>query len=177
MEVTPILETVAAYPRPTIAKVQGYCLGAGLEFALACDMRVATNDSQFGFPEIGLGLIPGGGGTQRAVRMLGEGRAKELVFRGSFIDASRAADWGLINRAVETDDLEAVIDEYVEDVLSGPPIALRVAKRLIDDGQDASLDTALSMESQGFGLLIGTDDAGEGIEAFQEKRDAQFEGR
>ena len=109
MDVTPTFETVNEFERPTIAKVDGYCLGAGLELALACDMRIATEKSEFGSPEIRLGLIPGGGGTQRLLRLLGETRAKELVFRGNRIDADRAEEWGLINRAVPATGFDSAV--------------------------------------------------------------------
>ncbi|MFW6265465.1 MAG: 3-hydroxyacyl-CoA dehydrogenase/enoyl-CoA hydratase family protein [Halanaeroarchaeum sp.] len=170
-EPTAVFTAVDEYPAPTLAAIDGYCLGGGLELALACDMRVATDDSTFGFPEVDLGLLPGGGGTQRALRMLGEGRAKELVFRGTHVDAERAADWGLINRAVYD-----VVDEYVEDLVSGPPIALRRAKRVMNEGADENLDAGLEMESQAFSLLLTTDDFREGAAAFSEDRDPDFGG-
>jgi enoyl-CoA hydratase/3-hydroxyacyl-CoA dehydrogenase len=144
--------------------------------ALACDLRSATDGSEFGSPEIRLGLIPGGGGTQRLLRLLGETRAKELVFRGNRIDAERAEDWGLINRAVPDDEFEDVVSEFVDDLLEGPPLGLKVAKNVMNEGDDASLDAALAMESQGFGLLMGTDDVREGTAAFREDRDPEFTG-
>lgn len=177
MTVSELHETVASYPRPTIAKIDGYCLGGGNELALACDLRIATERSSFGQPEIGLGLIPGGGGTQRLLRLLGEARAKELVFRGNHISASRAEQWGMINRAVPAEELESTVEEFVSDIVTGPPIALEVAKTVMNEGADADLDTALSMESQGFGLLISTEDVEEGTSAFDEQRAPQFEGR
>ncbi|UPV72882.1 3-hydroxyacyl-CoA dehydrogenase NAD-binding domain-containing protein [Halorussus limi] len=176
MDVTPAFETVNDFERPVIAKVDGYCLGAGLELALACDLRIATEDSQFGSPEIGLGLIPGGGGTQRLLRLLGETRAKELVFRGNRIDADRAEEWGLVNRAVPESEFEDTVSAFVEDVLEGPPVGLKVAKKVMNEGADASLDAALAMESQGFGLLMSTDDVREGTAAFRDDRDPEFTG-
>ncbi|WP_265108150.1 3-hydroxyacyl-CoA dehydrogenase/enoyl-CoA hydratase family protein [Halosolutus halophilus] len=176
MRVTPAFETVHDFPRPVVAKIDGYCLGAGLELALSCDLRLATERSSFGSPEIGLGLIPGGGGTQRLMRVLGETRAKELVFRGNHIDADRAENWGLINRAVDRDDFDEVVDEFVDDLRNGPPIGLEVAKKVMNEGEDASLEAALALESQGFGLLIGTDDVMEGTAAFAEDREPEFEG-
>jgi enoyl-CoA hydratase/3-hydroxyacyl-CoA dehydrogenase len=167
---------VDEFPVPTIAAIDGYCLGGGLELALACDLRIATDDSTFGFPEIDLGLLPGGGGTQRAMRLLGEGRAKELVFRGTHIDADRAADWGLINRAVAVDEFESIVDEYVADMVNGPPIALRRAKRVMNEGADENLDAGLQMESQAFSLLLTTDDFEEGAAAFQADREPEFTG-
>jgi enoyl-CoA hydratase/3-hydroxyacyl-CoA dehydrogenase len=177
MQVTSMFETVNDFPRPTIAKIDGYCLGGGHELALACDLRIATTDSEFGFPEISLGLLPGGGGTQRALRMIGEARAKELVFRGNRISAERAADWGLINRAVDADAFEDTVDEFVSDVVEGPPIGLEVAKNVMNEGENASMSAALAMESQGFGLLMSTEDVLEGTAAFAEDRDPEFEGR
>lgn len=175
--VSKLHETVAAFPRPTIAKIDGYCLGGGNELALACDLRIATERSEFGQPEINLGLIPGGGATQRLLRMIGEARAKELVFRGNHISAVRAAEWGMINRAVPAEVFEDTVSNFVSDIVDGPPIALEIAKSVMDEGGDADLDTALSLESQGFGLLIGTDDVAEGTAAFAEQRDPEFEGR
>ncbi|SDR25521.1 3-hydroxyacyl-CoA dehydrogenase/enoyl-CoA hydratase family protein [Natronobacterium texcoconense] len=176
-EITSMFETVNDFPRPTIAKVDGYCLGAGHELALACDMRIATADSAFGFPEITLGLLPGGGGTQRAIRMIGEARAKELVFRGEPIDAETAEEWGLINRAVEDDEFEDVCEEFVGDILEGPPVALDFAKKVMNRGQDTDLEAALTMESQSFGLLLSTEDVMEGTAAFAADRDPEFEGK
>ncbi|NHN57658.1 MULTISPECIES: 3-hydroxyacyl-CoA dehydrogenase/enoyl-CoA hydratase family protein [Halorussus] len=176
MDVTPAFETVNDFERPVVAKVDGYCLGAGLELALACDLRIATEGSEFGSPEIGLGLIPGGGGTQRLLRLLGETRAKELVFRGNRIDAERAEEWGLINRAVPASEFEDTVAEFVDDVLEGPPIGLKVAKKVLNEGADASLDAALALESQGFGLLMGTEDVREGTAAFRDDREPEFRG-
>ncbi|WP_178916832.1 3-hydroxyacyl-CoA dehydrogenase/enoyl-CoA hydratase family protein [Natronomonas gomsonensis] len=177
VEVTPVFQTVNDFPRPTLAKIDGYCLGGGNELALACDLRIATEDSEFGFPEINLGLIPGGGGTQRAMRMLTEARAKELVFRGHRIDGELAEEWGLINRAVDDDELEETVEEYVSDLVSGPPIALRKAKKVMNEGRDQDISAGLELESQAFGLLLSTDDMMEGASAFMEDREPEFEGK
>nr|WP_123534154.1 enoyl-CoA hydratase-related protein [Halosimplex salinum] len=177
IDVTPLYEVVAEYPRPTLAAIRGYCLGGGHELALACDMRVATADAEFGFPEVGLGLLPGGGGTQRLVRLVGEARAKELVFRGHRIDAKRAADWGLINRAVPPAEFDETVDSYVEDLVSGPPLALKVAKNVLNNAEDTSLAAGIAMESQAFGFLTTTEDFEEGRRAFREGRDPEFEGK
>ena len=175
--VTSMFETVNDFPRPTLAKIDGFCLGGGHELALGCDLRVATEDSEFGFPEINLGLLPGGGGTQRALRIIGETRAKELVFRGHRISAERAEDWGLINRAVDDDEFDEVVGEFVDDIVSGPPVALAFAKKVMNEGGDAPLDAGLIMESQSFGLLSSTDDMVEGTTAFMEDREPEFEGK
>ena len=175
--ITSMFETVNDFPRPTIAKIDGFCLGGGFELALACDMRVATESAEFGFPEINLGLLPGGGGTQRTIRMVGEARAKELVFRGERIDAERAAEWGLINRAVDEADFDDVVAEFVDDIVEGPPVGLEMAKKVMNRGEDAAMEAALTMESQSFGLLLSTEDVLEGTSAFAEDRDPEFEGK
>ena len=177
VEVTEFFQTVNDFPRPTLAKIDGFCLGGGHELALACDLRIATEDSQFGFPEINLGLLPGGGGTQRAIRMLPEARAKELVFRGERISAERAQKWGLINRAVEADEFEATCEEFIDDLVNGPPIALRKAKTVMNEGADENMEAGLRMESQAFGLLLTTDDMEEGAMAFMGDREPEFEGK
>jgi enoyl-CoA hydratase/3-hydroxyacyl-CoA dehydrogenase len=175
-DVTELFETVANYPRPTLAKIDGFCLGGGHELALACDLRIATEGSEFGFPEITLGLIPGGGGTQRAMRMLTDARAKELVFRGNRIDAATAEEWGLINRAVPDEEFAATVEEFLDDLVGGAPIALKKAKQVMDAGRDQDLSAGLEMEAQAFGLLLGTEDHAEGAAAFAEDRDPEFEG-
>ena len=172
-------ETVQAiyeYPRPIIAKIDGFCLGAGLEITLACDLRYATEGSTLGSPEIDLGLIPGGGGTQRLVRLIGEPRTKEMVYRGMQLSAERAEEWGILNRAVDDEEFEELIDDVVDDLANGPQTALEVAKNVIQEGQNASLDTGLTLESQGFGLLATTDDMLEGVAAFNQDREPDFGG-
>jgi enoyl-CoA hydratase/3-hydroxyacyl-CoA dehydrogenase len=177
LRATPTYETVAEFPCPVIAKIEGFCLGGGHELALACDMRVASEGSAFGQPEIGLGLIPGGGATQRLTRLVGAARAKELVFRGHQIDAATAADWGMINRAVPSDELDDAVEEVLSDIVNGPPVGLEIAKKVMNEGADADLDAALTLERQGFSILMGTDDVAEGTAAFREDRDPEFEGR
>ncbi|MFC7203067.1 3-hydroxyacyl-CoA dehydrogenase/enoyl-CoA hydratase family protein [Haloferax namakaokahaiae] len=174
MHIDEAIQAIYEYPRPTIAKIDGFCLGAGLEITLACDIRVATTGSTLGSPEIDLGLIPGGGGTQRLVRLLGEPRTKELVFRGMKISAEQAADWGILNRAVPEAEFEATIDDIVSDLVDGPQTALEVAKHVINEGQNGSLETGLALESQGFGLLTTTDDMLEGVAAFNQDRAPEF---
>ena len=177
MDVDETFERIYSYDRPTIAAVEGFCLGAGFELLLCCDLRIATESSTLGAPEIDLGLIPGGGSTQRLPRLVGSARAKELIFRGNHIDGTRAEDWGIVNRAVTNDEFDDVVEEFVEDIVSGPPIALRVAKQTINEGMDSSLETGLSYESRGFAVLATTDDMWEGVAAFRENRDPEFEGQ
>lgn len=176
MDVDEMFQTVYDFPRPTVAKIDGFCLGAGIELALACDIRVATEDSTIGTPETNLGVIPGGGATQRLVRLIGEARTKEMVFRGMQFDAAQAEEWGIVNHSVSDDELEDVVGEIVEDLVSGPPIALKAAKRVINDGPEASLEAALAMEKQAFAVLSTTDDMLEGVTAFRQNREPQFEG-
>ncbi|MDJ1434406.1 3-hydroxyacyl-CoA dehydrogenase NAD-binding domain-containing protein [Halostagnicola sp. A-GB9-2] len=175
MGVDEAVETIYEFERPTIAKVDGLCLGGGFEITLACDIRIATEESKLGSPEINLGLIPGGGGTQRLVRLVGEARTKELVFQGEQISAERAADWGILNRAVPADEFEETVDGFISNISSGPKTALKAAKQVINEGQNASLNTAIAMESQAFGLLATTDDMLEGVEAFTHDRDPNFD--
>jgi enoyl-CoA hydratase/3-hydroxyacyl-CoA dehydrogenase len=177
VEVAPVFQTVNDFPRPTLAKIDGYCLGGGHELALACDFRIATVGSEFAFPEIDLGLIPGGGGTQRVIRMLTDARAKELVLCGNRIDAETAEDWGLINRAVAPDEFDEVVEEFLDDLVYGAPIALEKAKKVMDKGRDQDLSGGLELESQAFGILLSTDDAKEGTSAFLDNRDPEFEGK
>jgi len=171
-----VVRAIYEYPRPTIAKIDGFCLGAGLEITLACDLRYATESSALGSPEIDLGLIPGGGGTQRLARLIGEPRTKEMVYRGMQLSAERAADWGILNRAVPEDEFEPLIEDVVTDLVEGPQTALEIGKKVIQEGQEASLDTGLLLESQGFGLLATTDDMLEGVAAFNQDRDPEFGG-
>jgi enoyl-CoA hydratase/3-hydroxyacyl-CoA dehydrogenase len=171
-----VFGTLAEVPQPTVAKIDGPCLGAGLELAMACDIRLATARSSFGQPEIRLGFVPGGGGISRLQRLIGPGRAKELVFRGHRIDAETAARWGLVNRAVPADEFADAVEAVVADIAGGPPVGLRAAKRVFDSGADASLSAGLLLESQAFGLLLTTDDVAEGVAAFEADREPEFEG-
>ncbi|MDZ7702291.1 MAG: 3-hydroxyacyl-CoA dehydrogenase NAD-binding domain-containing protein [Halobacteriales archaeon] len=176
MDTDRVFETVAEFDRPTIAKIDGFCLGAGFELALACDLRIATENARFGTPEIDLGLIPGGGATQRLVRLVGEMRTKELLFRGEQFSGERAAEWGIVNRAVPAEALDDTVAEFVDDIAAGPPIALKLAKQVVHEGQDAPLDTGLEYEKKAFALLMGTDDMVEGVQAFHEDREPAFRG-
>lgn len=175
MDVEEPIERLYEFERPTIAKIDGFCLGGGFEIAMACDIRIATEDATFGTPEIGLGLIPGGGNTQRLARLIGKARAKELVFRGNHISAERATEWGILNRTVPETELDETVDEFVDDIATGPKTALKVAKKVLNEGQNASLGASLVMESQGFGLLTSTDDMTEGVVAFQRDREPEFD--
>lgn len=171
------MEAVHDFERPVIAVIDGYCLGAGLELALACDFRIATEDSMFGTPETGLGILPGAGGTQRLLRLVGPARAKELVYRGMQIDGETAEDWGLVNHAVPERELGAEVDAVLGDITSAAPLALEMAKKVLNHGSDAGEHAALLMESQANALLMETRDAAEGADAFREGREPEFEGK
>ena len=173
-------ENVAAperFPGPVIAAIDGYCFGVGLEIALACDFRIATPRALFGLPEIGLGMIPGSGGTQRVARLVGLTRAKDMILRGRRIAGTEAHAWGLVTELVEPDGLDAAAEALAGELLARPRLALETAKRVLNLGQDAPLETALQLEGYAYGMLRGTPDFAEGVRAFEEKRKPRFEGQ
>ena len=165
------------FPKPVIAKLRGYCLGVGLELALACDFRVAAEDAQLGLPEVGVGMIPGSGGTQRLARLAGLGRAKDVVMRRRRITAEEALAWGLVSEVVPAGDLDAAVERVISDLDQLSPLALRMAKRVLNHVYDAPLAIGLELEGLAYGLLRSTHDFREGVEAFGEKRPPKFEGR
>ena len=165
------------FPKPVIAKLRGYCLGVGLELALACDFRVAADDVQLGLPELGLGMIPGSGGTQRLARLVGLGRAKDVIMRRRRIDAVEALAWGLVSEVVPPEELDAAVDRVIADLAELSPLALRLAKRVLNHVYDGPLPLGLEIEGLAYGLLRSTHDFREGVEAFGEKRPPKFEGR
>ena len=160
------LNAVAAIPRPTIAAVPGFALGGGCELALACDFRVAGDRAVFGQPEILLGIIPGGGGTQRLARLVGPARAKDLVFTGRQVKADEALDLGLVDRVVESERLMDDATAWAADLAAGPGATLALAKRAVDDGLDGSLAEGLELEQDLFVESFATDDAAIGINSF-----------
>jgi len=164
-------------PQPVIARLQGYCLGVGLELALACDFRIAADDLQLGLPEVGLGMIPGSGGTQRLARLIGLGRAKDVIMRRRRIDAADALAWGLVSEVVAPGELDAAVDRVIGELAELSPLALRTAKRVLNHVYDAPLSIGLELEGLAYGLLRSTHDFREGVEAFGEKRPPEFEGR
>jgi enoyl-CoA hydratase/carnithine racemase len=172
-----VYERVAALPMPTIAAIAGWCLGGGLELALACDFRIAERGARLGLPEVGIGILPSSGGTHRLVRLVGAARAKELVLLGERIDAERAAALGVVTEAVPDG---AALDRALEiarRLAELPPLAVAVAKQAVDAMADASRDAGLLVERLGYGLLAQTADAREAAVAFTEKRPPRFEGR
>jgi enoyl-CoA hydratase len=164
--------------KPVVAAVNGFALGGGLELALACHMRVASSSARFGLPEVKLGIIPGYGGTLRLPRLVGRGRALELILTGEMIDAAEALRIGLVNRVVE--DAARVVEEaeaLLRKIIGNGPVALAMALEAVDHGMSATVEEAQVLESNLFGLLASTEDMREGMAAFLEKRQAAFEGR
>ena len=164
-------------PIPTIAAVNGFALGGGCELALACDIRIAAENALFGFPEVGLGILPGMGGTQRLPRLIGPALAKELIFSGRRIDAAEAKDIGLVNRVVAEGEALDAARELAAEIAANGPVAVRHAKTAANRSLDVDLISGLEYEADQFALLFATQDAREGMGAFMEKRKPQFEGR
>ena len=163
-------------PKPTIAAVNGFALGGGCELAMACHVRIASENAKFGQPEVKLGLIPGYGGTQRLPRLVGKGRALQLLLTGEMIDAQEALRISLVNRIVAADELLQAANSMMRAMLANAPLALAACVTAVNDGADAALDTALALEASAFGRLGATDDKREGTRAFLEKRSATFTG-
>jgi enoyl-CoA hydratase/carnithine racemase len=163
--------------KPVIAAIDGYAMGAGLELAVACDFRIATLRSEFAFPEVRLGMIPGSGGTQRALRLMGITRGKLFMLTGQRISAERAEAWGLVTQAVPDDGLDAAVDALAGELADRAPLALRTLKMVLNRGGEAPLETALELERKAYAWLRSTHDYQEGVRAFLEKRPPKYEGR
>ena len=170
--IQPAADLIERTPVPVVAAIHGYCLGGGLEIALACDFRIAHADAQLGFPEVNLGLLPGGGGTQRAPRLISPGRARWLTMSGERIDAQTAGQWGLVEFVV--DDLDAGIERYAAPFAKQSPHAIRQIKQLYLDTRDARSD---EREVEAFAACLQSEDGQEGVAAFLEKREARWTGR
>jgi enoyl-CoA hydratase/carnithine racemase len=170
---------IARIPKPTVAAVTGYALGAGCELTLACDFRVAAENAKLGQPEVLLGLIPGAGGTQRLSRLIGPARAKDMIFTGRFVSAQEALEIGLVDEVVASDDVLAAARRRVERYVGGPAYAIRAAKEAIDRGLEVDLETGLEIERMQFAGIFATRDRDLGMKHFVEHAEgkAQFEGR
>jgi len=162
---------------PFIAMINGYCLGAGCELAMCCDIRIASENAKFGQTEINVGLFPGGGGTQRLPRLVGWGMAKEMIYTGRIIDATEAEKIGLVNRVVPMNKLEATVKELAESIMAKSPIILALAKKTINHGMHTDLTAGLACERSNFTICFATEDHTEGIKAFLEKRKPLWNGR
>jgi 2-oxoglutaroyl-CoA hydrolase len=179
-ELSRLAENVAAperCPKPVVAKLQGYAFGVGLELALACDFRLAAEDVELGLPEVKLGMIPGSGGTQRLARLIGLGRAKDAIMRGRRIGAAEALELGLVSEVVPVADLDAAVERLVGELLALSPLALSVAKGVLNLAYEVPLSRGLELEGEAYGRLRESRDFREGVAAFLEKRTPRFEGR
>jgi enoyl-CoA hydratase/3-hydroxyacyl-CoA dehydrogenase len=172
-----VFSKIEEIPKPVIAAINGYALGGGLELALACDFRIAAEHAELGSPEIILGLIPGWGGTQRLVRVVGLPTAKEMVMLGTRLKAEEALKRGLVNKVVHYDKLRDEAREMAMKLSAGPPVALKYAKRAINFGTQVPLDVGLRLESSLMALTFSTEDIKEGLEAFMSRRKAEFKGK
>lgn len=168
---------VAQLEKPVIAAVAGYALGAGCELALASDLCIAADTAKFGLPEITLGIMPGAGGCARLPRLIGLPRAKELIFTGSPINAETALQYGLVNRVVVRDNLKEEAMKLASKIASRPPIAVQMSKKVINNGINSDLKTAVEIEAIAWSDLFSTSDQKEGMQAFIEKRKPQFTGK
>lgn len=172
-----IFRMFEASSKPVIAAVNGFALGGGCELALACHIRIASEQAKFGQPEVKLGICPGYGGTQRLARIVGRGRALELLLTGETIDAAEAFRIGLVNRVVAADSLMNAAAELLRQILANGPLAVAACIEAVNLGLDVSIDSGLALEASHFGLLAATEDMREGTRAFLEKRPAEFTGK
>lgn len=170
------LRLIETSPKPVIAAINGFALGGGLEFALACHIRIASENAKMGLPEVKLGIIPGYGGTFRLPRVVGRGRALELMLTGDMIDAPEAYRIGLVNRVVPQADLLATAEAMLKKIVANGPVAIGLAIQAVDNSYHATTDDAQRLEANMFGLLASTADMREGMGAFLEKRAADFKG-
>ncbi len=176
---TRLHENVAAperCPKPVIAKLHGFTFGVGLELALACDFRIAADDLVLGLPEVTIGMIPGSGGTQRLARLIGLGRAKDMILRGRRIRADEALELGIVTEVVNPASLDAAADSVAGELMQLSPLAIAMAKRVINRAYDGPLAVGLELEGLAYGFLRSSDDLREGVKSFVEKRDPQFRG-
>ena len=172
-----VFNAVENFPKTVIAAVNGFALGGGCELAMSCDIRIASEKARFGQPEVLLGVTPGYAGTQRLPRLIGKGRAKELIFTGDQIDAAEAYRIGLVNKVVAPENLLAAAKEMAAKINSRGQIAVKLSKTAINEGMDTDFESGQAYEAEVFGLCFATDDQKEGMNAFVEKRKANFTGK
>ena len=172
-----VLNLIENLGKPVIAAVNGFALGGGCETAMACTIRVASENAKFGQPEVTLGLIPGGGGTQRLPRLVGKGRALQLILSGEMINAQEAYRIGLVNEVVPAAELMTRAEAILKRIFSNAPVAVKYSLDAVNKGLETSQAEGLSLEASLFGLCAGTEDKKEGTSAFLEKRKPQFQGR
>ena len=170
-------ETVEKLEKPVIAAVNGFCLGGGCEIAMACDIIIASEKAKFGQPEVNIGIIPGGGATQRLPRLIGVCKAKELIYTGDIINAEQADRLGLVNRVVPMDELMPAARELAKKIAMKSAAALKLAKTAINHGMQTNLESGLEYEYELYSLALSLEDRVEGVSAFLEKREPKFVGR
>jgi len=163
--------------KPVIAAINGFALGGGLELAMSCDLRIASENARLGQTELNVGLIPGWGGTQRLPRLVGRGIAQELIFTGKMIDAATAKQLGLLSTVVPPDKLKSAVKELASELMTKSPVGIQLVKRLINSSLEIDLTRGLVQEAQAFGVLVSTEDFNEGVAAFIEKRKPKFKGK
>ncbi len=172
-----LMRKIGSLRVPVIAAINGYALGGGFELALACDFRIASENAQFGSPEVNLGVIPGGGATQRLARMIGLSRAMEILMLGKRISASKALELGLVHRVVPMEKLKDEVKALARRISEGPTIAQGLIKRVVNIGTQVPLDTGLELEKHAFSVVFSTEDAKEGLQAFLSKKKPKFKGK
>jgi enoyl-CoA hydratase len=172
-----LFNSIDNFPKPVIAMINGFCLGGGNELALACDIRVASENARFAQPEINLGIMCGGGGTQRLTRLIGEGRAMEIILTGDMIDAQTALKFGLVNHVHPAEELEAKTMELAGKIAEKAPVALQLSKEAVKFASRSNLDEGLRREVDLFAICFSTKDKQEGVSAFLEKRKPNFQGK
>lgn len=169
--------TIDSFPKPIIAMINGFCLGGGNELAMACDIRICTEHARFSQPEINLGIMPGGGGTQRLTNLIGEGRSMEMILTGDMIDAATAHKFGLVNHVCSADEIEEKTMEMANKIAEKAPIALQLCKEAVKFASRSNLDEGLRREVDLFAICFSTEDKQEGVSAFLEKRKPVFKGK
>ncbi len=172
-----VFRAIETLPIPVIAAVNGFALGGGCELAMACDIRIASSKAKFGQPEVGLGIIPGFSGTYRLPKIVGQGHAKEMIYTGKVIRADEALRIGLVNAVYEPEQLMEKAVEMAQVMLHNAPVAISLAKQSINEGYDLDADAAIALENKLFGKCFATSDQKEGMDAFLNKRQAEFNGK
>lgn len=172
-----VFRKIETLPIPVIAAVNGFALGGGCELAMSCDIRIASNKALFGQPEVGLGLIPGFGGTQRLQRLVGQGWAKYLIYSAENIKADKALEIGLVQDVVEVEELEERVNTLAETIAKQAPIAVKLAKEAINQGAQVDIDQSMRIEENAFGLVFTTEDKNIGTQAFINKEKAEFQNK
>ncbi len=172
-----VFRTIEFMEKPVIAAVNGFALGGGCELAMCCDFRIASTSAKFGQPEVGLGITPGFGGTQRLPRLVGAGMAKQMLYTADVIDANEALRIGLVNQVVAPEELMNTVKKIAKKIASKGPVAVKLSKAAANEGMQTDIDRAMAIEADAFGLCFATQDQKEGMTAFLEKRKANFVGK